>query len=40
MGASAANMLIDALNDRSELSDVLMTPSLVVRRTTAPARQR
>src|SRR4029078_1352770 len=39
MGASAANMLIDALNERSELSDVLMAPSLVVRRTTAPARR-
>ena len=39
MGASAANMLIDVLNDRSELTDVLMAPSLVVRRTTARARQ-
>ena len=38
MGASAANMLIDVLNDRSELTDVLMAPSLVVRRTTARAR--
>jgi DNA-binding LacI/PurR family transcriptional regulator len=39
MGASAANMLIDVMNDRSELTDVLMAPSLVVRRTTARARQ-
>jgi DNA-binding LacI/PurR family transcriptional regulator len=38
MGASAANMLIDVMNDRSELTDVLMTPRLVVRRTTARAR--
>ena len=37
MGVAAAAMLIDALNERGELSDVLMTPSLVVRRTTAPA---
>jgi DNA-binding LacI/PurR family transcriptional regulator len=35
MGAAAAAMLIDAINDRGELSDVLMAPSLVVRRTTA-----
>ena len=38
MGAAAAAMLIDAINDRGELDDVLMPPSLVVRRTTAPAR--
>ena len=37
MGAAAAGMLIDALNERGELIDVLMSPSLVVRRTTAPA---
>jgi DNA-binding LacI/PurR family transcriptional regulator len=37
MGAAAAEMLIDAINDRGALTDVLMTPSLVVRRTTAPA---
>jgi DNA-binding LacI/PurR family transcriptional regulator len=37
MGAAAAAMLIDALNERGELTDVLMSPSLVVRRTTAPA---
>ena len=35
MGAVAAAMLIDAINDRGELSDVLMSPSLVVRRTTS-----
>jgi DNA-binding LacI/PurR family transcriptional regulator len=35
MGAAAATMLIDALNDRGELTDVVMSPSLVVRRTTA-----
>ena len=35
MGAAAANMLIDVINDRGELTDVLMAPSLVVRRTTA-----
>jgi hypothetical protein len=29
--------LLDAINDRGELGDVLMSPSLVVRRTTAPA---
>ena len=38
MGAAAAAMLIDAINDRGELSDVSMAPSLVVRRTTAPSR--
>jgi DNA-binding LacI/PurR family transcriptional regulator len=38
MGAAAATMLIDAINDRGELSDVLMAPSLVVRRTTARSR--
>ena len=38
MGFAAATMLIDAMNDRGELSDVLMPPSLVVRRTTAPAQ--
>ncbi len=36
MGAAAAKMLIDAINDRGELGDILMPPSLVVRRTTAP----
>jgi DNA-binding LacI/PurR family transcriptional regulator len=35
MGSVAATMLIDAINDRGELSDVLMSPSLVVRRTTS-----
>jgi DNA-binding LacI/PurR family transcriptional regulator len=40
MGAAAAGMLIDALNDRGELGDVIMSPSLIVRRTTAQARQR
>ena len=35
MGFAAATMLIDAINDRGELTDVLMSPSLVVRRTTA-----
>ena len=35
MGAAAATMLIDAINDRGELAAVLMAPSLVVRRTTA-----
>ncbi len=35
MGAVAATMLIDAINDRDELTAVLMSPSLVVRRTTA-----
>jgi DNA-binding LacI/PurR family transcriptional regulator len=34
MGAAAAVMLIEALNDRGELGDVVMSPSLVVRRTT------
>jgi DNA-binding LacI/PurR family transcriptional regulator len=38
MGASAARMLIEAINDRGELSDVLMPPSLVVRRTTSAKR--
>lgn len=37
MGAVAATMLIDAINDRGALADVLMAPSLVVRYTTAPA---
>ncbi|MEP7202607.1 MAG: LacI family DNA-binding transcriptional regulator [Ilumatobacteraceae bacterium] len=37
MGAAAATMLIDAINDRGELRNVLMAPSLVVRRTTARA---
>ncbi len=39
MGAAAAGMLIDALNERGELSDVIMSPSLVVRRTTARANR-
>jgi DNA-binding LacI/PurR family transcriptional regulator len=38
MGAVAATMLIDAINDRGELSDVVMSPSLVVRRTSARAQ--
>jgi DNA-binding LacI/PurR family transcriptional regulator len=38
MGAVAATMLIDAINDRGELSDVVMSPSLVVRRTSARPR--
>ena len=38
MGATAANMLVEVINDRGELTDVLMPPSLVVRRTTAPAK--
>jgi DNA-binding LacI/PurR family transcriptional regulator len=38
MGATAANMLVEVINDRGELTDVLMAPSLVVRRTTAPAK--
>ena len=38
MGAVAATMLIEAINDRGELSDVSMAPSLVVRRTTARSR--
>ena len=37
MGASAANMLVEVINDRGELTDVLMAPSLIVRRTTARA---
>jgi DNA-binding LacI/PurR family transcriptional regulator len=37
MGAAAAAMLLDAINDRGELGNVLMTPILVVRRTTGPA---
>jgi DNA-binding LacI/PurR family transcriptional regulator len=37
MGVVAATMLIDALNDRGGLTDVLMSPNLVVRRTTARA---
>jgi DNA-binding LacI/PurR family transcriptional regulator len=40
MGSAAATMLIDALNDRDELSDVVMSPSLVVRRTTSHATSR
>lgn len=39
MGAAAAKMLIEVINDRAELSDVLMAPSLVVRRTTTGARK-
>jgi DNA-binding LacI/PurR family transcriptional regulator len=39
MGAAAARMLIEAINDRGELSDILMPPSLVVRRTTAPTSE-
>jgi len=35
MGEAAARMLIDAINDRGELADVVMSPSLVVRRTTS-----
>ena len=35
MGVAAAAMLIDAINDRGSLSDVVMSPSLVVRRTSA-----
>jgi DNA-binding LacI/PurR family transcriptional regulator len=37
MGDAAAAMLIDAINDRGELNHVLMSPSLIVRRTTARA---
>jgi DNA-binding LacI/PurR family transcriptional regulator len=37
MGAAAATMLVDAINDRGELTDQVMSPSLVVRRTTGPA---
>ncbi|MEO7371353.1 MAG: LacI family DNA-binding transcriptional regulator [Ilumatobacteraceae bacterium] len=37
MGAAAATMLIEAINDRGELGDVLMSPSLVIRRTTGPS---
>ncbi|HZX54936.1 MAG TPA: LacI family DNA-binding transcriptional regulator [Ilumatobacteraceae bacterium] len=37
MGEVAARMLIDAINDRGELSDVVMSPSLVVRRTSSPS---
>lgn len=37
MGVAAATMLIDAINDRGALSNVLMAPTLVVRHTTAPA---
>ena len=36
MGSAAAKMLIDAINDRGELGDIVMSPSLVVRRTTTP----
>ena len=39
MGAAAAGMLIEVINDRSELTDVLMAPSLIVRRTTAPSQR-
>ena len=35
MGEAAARMLIEAINDRGELADVVMSPSLVVRRTTS-----
>ena len=38
MGAAAATMLINTINDRGELTDVVMSPSLVVRRTTGRAR--
>lgn len=38
MGAVAATMLIDAINDRGELTGVVMSPSLVVRRTSARAQ--
>jgi len=34
MGAAAAAMLIEVINDRGELTNVLMSPSLLVRRTT------
>jgi DNA-binding LacI/PurR family transcriptional regulator len=37
MGAAAANMLVEVINDRGELTDVLMAPSLIVRRTSARA---
>ena len=37
MGAAAATMLINTINDRGELTDVVMSPSLVVRRTTGRA---
>jgi DNA-binding LacI/PurR family transcriptional regulator len=40
MGAVAAEMVIDAINDRAALRHVSMTPSLVVRRTTAPSAVR
>ena len=40
MGAAAAGMLIEVINDRSELTDVLMAPSLIVRRTTARSQRR
>jgi len=35
MGEAAARMLIAAIDDRGELSDVVMSPSLVVRRTSS-----
>jgi DNA-binding LacI/PurR family transcriptional regulator len=35
MGEAAARMLIDAINDRGELTDVVMSPTLVVRRTSS-----
>ena len=37
MGAAAATMLINTMNDRGELTDIVMSPSLVVRRTTGRA---
>jgi DNA-binding LacI/PurR family transcriptional regulator len=37
MGAAAATMLIDAINERGELTDVLMSPNLIMRRTTGRA---
>ena len=37
MGTTAATMLVDAINDRGALGDVSMSPSLIVRRTTARA---
>src|SRR4029078_7475071 len=35
MGEAAARMVIDAIDDRGELTDVVMSPSLVVRRTSS-----
>ena len=37
MGVAAATMLIDSINDRGALTNVLMAPTLVERHTTAPA---